>query len=153
LDSNYIKFYYIDSTNDFKVKEFHTLLPIKNNIISNVKSIPFQSIFLNNSLYFFTKNGQNVSVFNNIGAMLFSKNLVDTFNYNFDLIHKNGAINLSYLDSLKGLLYLENKTNKPIDDFPLKASYYYTFGHLMNDENYFVITANFDNKLFVYRIK
>jgi hypothetical protein len=51
------------------------------------------------------------------------------------------------------MLYLENKGNKPIDKFPLKANYFYTFGHLMNDENYFVITANFDNKLFVYQVK
>jgi hypothetical protein len=153
LDSNFIKFYYVDSTNQFKVKEFHTQMPIQNNVISNIKSIPIQSVLLNNSLYFLTKNDQNVSIFNNIGALLFSKNLVDTFNHQFDLIYKNGAINISYLDSLNGLLYMENKANKPMDEFPLKANYYYTFGHLMNDENYFVITANFDNKLLVYQIK
>ena len=51
------------------------------------------------------------------------------------------------------ILYFENKEIKLIDKFPLKANYYYTFGHLMNDENYFVITANFDNKLFVYQVK
>ena len=62
-------------------------------------------------------------------------------------------IHFSYLDSLQGLLYFENKENKLIDKFPLKANYYYTFGHLMNDENYFIITANFDNKLFVYQVK
>ncbi|MFZ4797340.1 MAG: hypothetical protein ACOYMA_07575 [Bacteroidia bacterium] len=153
LDSNQIKFYYVDSTNQFKVKEFHTQLPIKDNIINNIKSIPIQSILLNNSLYFITKNGQNISVFNNIGALYFSKNLTDTFNYQYDLIYKNNIINLCYLDSLKGLLYMESKGNKPIENFPLKANYFYTFGHLMNDENYFVITANFDNKLLVYQVK
>ncbi|MCF8429146.1 MAG: hypothetical protein K9G64_03355 [Bacteroidia bacterium] len=153
LDSNFIKFYYIDSTNQFKVKEFHTLLPIKNMKINSIKSVPVQSFNLNNFIYFLTKNGTSISIYNNVGIALFSKNLADTFNYQFDLIYKNGNINLCYLDSLQGKLYLENKENKPIDKFPLKANYYYTFGHLMNDENYFVITANFDNKLFVYQVK
>ena len=153
LDTNSIRFYYMDSTNQFKVKEYNTQLPIKDNIINNIKSIPVQSIFINNSLYFITKNGQNTSVFNNIGSLYFSKNLTDTFNYQFDLVYKNGIIYLSYLDSLQGMLYLQNKENKTIDKFPLKANYYYTFGHLMNDENYFVITGNFDNKLFVYQVK
>jgi hypothetical protein len=153
LDTNYIRFYYMDSTNQFKVKEYHTQLPIKDNFISNIKSIPDQSILLNNSLYFITKNGQNTSVYNNLGALYFSKNFSDTFNYQFDLIYKNGTIHLSYLDSLQGLLFFESKENKHIDKFPLKANYYYTFGHLMNDENYFVITANFDKKLLVYQVK
>lgn len=153
LDTNYIRFYYMDSTNQFKVKEFHTQLPIKDNIINNIKSIPIHSIMLNNSLYFITKNRQNTSVYNNLGALYFSKNFSDTFNYKFDLIYKNGTIHLSYLNSLQGLLYLENKENKPIDKFPLNANYYYTFGYLMNDENYFIITSNFDNKLFVYQVK
>ena len=153
LDTNSIRFYYMDSTNQFKVKEFHTQLPVKDNVINNIKSVPVQSILLNNSWYFITKNGQNTSVFNNIGSLYFSKNFTDTFNYQFDLVYKNGVIYLSYLDSLQGMLYLQNKENKPIDKFPLKANYYYTFGHLMNDENYFIITANFDNKLFVYQVK
>ncbi len=153
LDTNYIRFYYMDSTNQFKVKEFHTQLPIKDNIINNIKSIPIHSIMLNNSLYFITKNRKNTSVYNNLGALYFSKNFSDTFNYKFDLIYKNGTIHLSYLNSLQGLLYLENKENKPIDKFPLNANYYYTFGYLMNDENYFIITSNFDNKLFVYQVK
>jgi hypothetical protein len=153
LDTNYLRFYYIDSTNQFKVKEYHTQLPIKNNIINNIKTIPVQSILLNNSLYFIIKNGQNTSVYNNIGALYFSKNFSDTFNYQFDLIYKNGIIYLSYLNSLKGLLYLENKESKQIDKFPLNANYYYTFGHLMNDENYFIITANLNNKLLVYQVK
>jgi len=153
LDSNFIKFYYIDSTNQFKVKEFHSNLTIKNLLINSIKSVPIQSFVLNNSLYFLTKNGKDISIFNNVGITLFTKNLADTFNYQFDLIYKNGNIHLCYLDSLQGMLYLENKGNKPIDKFPLKANYFYTFGHLMNDENYFVITANFDNKLFVYQVK
>ncbi len=153
LDSNFIKFYYIDSTNQFKVKEFHTILPIKNLLINSIKSVPIKNFVLNNSLYFLTKNGKDISIFNNVGITLFTKNLADTFNYQFELIYKNGNIHLCYLDSLQGMLYLENKGNKPIDKFPLKANYYYTFGHLMNDENYFVITANFDNKLFVYQVK
>jgi hypothetical protein len=153
IDTNYIRFYYIDSTNQFKVKEFHTQLPIINNVINNIKSIPVQSIMLNNSLYFITKNGQNTAVFNNTGSLYFTKNFNDTFNYQIDLIYKNGIIYLSYLDSLEGLLYLENKENKPNDKFPLKANFYYSFGHLMNDENYFVITGNFDKKLLVYQVK
>jgi len=153
LDTNHIKFYFIDSTNQFKVKEFHTQLPIKNNIINGIKTIPTNTFVLNNSLYFLTKNGKEVLLFNNLGSVLYSKNLTDTFNYQFDLVYKKGNINLSYLDSLKGLLYMESKGNKQIENFPLKANYYYTFGHLMNDENYFVITANFNNKLFVYQVK
>lgn len=153
IDTNCIRFYYMDSTNQFKVKEYHTQLPIKDNIINNIKTIPVQSILLNNSLYFITKNGQNTAVYNNIGVLYFSKNFTDTFNYQFDLVYKNGMIHLSYLDSLQGLLYFENKEIKLIEKFPLKANYYYTFGHLMNDENYFVITANFDNKLLVYQVK
>lgn len=153
LDTNYIRFYYMDSTNQFKVKEYHTQLPIKDNIINNIKSIPIQSILLNNSLYFIIKNRQNTSVYNNLGALYFSKNFSDTFNYQFDLIYKNGMIHLSYLNSSQGLLYLENKENKPIEKFPLNANYYYTFGYLMNDDNYFIITSNFDNKLFVYQVK
>ena len=111
------------------------------------------SILLNNSLYFIIKNRQNTSVYNNLGALYFSKNFSDTFNYQFDLIYKNGMIHLSYLNSSQGLLYLENKENKPIEKFPLNANYYYTFGYLMNDDNYFIITSNFDNKLFVYQVK
>lgn len=153
LDSNSIKFYYVDSTNQFKIKEFDTQLPIKNQLVTGIKSVPIKSFMLNNSLYFLTKEGQQYSLFSNNGAALFSKNFTDTFNYQIDLIYKNGNINLSYLDSLKGLLYMESKGNKPVENFPLKANYYYTFGHLMNDENYFVITANYDNKLFVYQIK
>lgn len=153
VDTNFIKFYFIDSTNHFKVKDFHTQLPIKNSIINTIKSVPIRNLLINNNMCFLVKNGTQVNLFNHTGGTLFSKNFPDIFNYQVDVIYKGGAIQVSYLDSLKGKLYLEKVTQKMEDNFPLKANYYYTFGHLMNDDNYFVITSNFDNKLFVYQIK
>ncbi|MFA9213319.1 MAG: hypothetical protein ACEQSR_05665 [Candidatus Methylacidiphilales bacterium] len=153
VDTNFIKFYYIDSTNQFKVKEYYTQLPAKNSIINSIKTTPFNNVLVNNNMCFMVKNGTQVNLFNHTGGTLFTKNLLDTFNHQFDIIYKSGAIQVSYLDSIKGKLFLEKTNNKIEDNFPLKANYYYSFGHLLNDENYFVITANFDNKLFVYQIK
>lgn len=153
IDTNTINFYYVDSTNQMKVKEYHTQKALKNSTINTIRGVPKQKFMVNNNLYFGVQSGQNYTVFNAVGNAVFNKNCSDTFDYQFNLLYKNGSIQISYLDSLKGKLHLEKLNNLEENNFPLKANYFYTFGHLMNDENYFVITSGINNKLLVYQVK
>jgi hypothetical protein len=88
-----------------------------------------------------------------MGNRVYTKNLTDSSSPQLELIYKNGAVHVCYLDSLKGKVYLEKLNNSLLENFPVNANYFFTFGHLNNDENYFLITSDFDNKLFVYQVK
>jgi hypothetical protein len=153
IDSNKIKFYFIDSSNVFKIKEFHTTLPSKNYNLNTISSIPTNEVYLDKNMYFIVKKYISTSIYNSMGKEVYNKNFNDTLNYQVDIIVKNNVPYFSYLDPLKGKLYLENKKYKTEESFPLNANYYYTFGYLMNDNNLFLITSNIDKKLFVYQIK
>ena len=153
IDSSFIKFYYIDSTNNFKVKEYHTNGAKKDIILKNISFIPTDNFDLNSNFYFYENRNQKVNLFNSIGNRIYTKNLTDSSSPQLELIYKNGAVHVCYLDSLKGKVYLEKLNNSLLENFPVNANYFFTFGHLNNDENYFLITSDFDNKLFVYQVK
>jgi hypothetical protein len=153
IDTNSVYFYYVDSTNQMKMKEYHTETPAKNKVLQAIRSTPKHQFMVNKSIYWGVQLGKNYTIYNASGNAIYSKICADTFDYQFNLMYKSGSIQVSYLDSLKGKLYLEKLNNLPENNFPLNANYYYTFGHLMNDENYFVITSGIDNKLLVYQVK
>lgn len=153
LDSNNIKFYFIDSSKVFKIKEYHTTLPSKNYNLNTIRSIPISEVYLDKNMYFIVKKYTSTSIYNSMGKEVYNKNFNDTLNYQLDIIVKNNVPYFSYLNPLEGKLYLENKKYKTEESFPLNANYYYTFGYLMNDNNLFLITSNIDKKLFVYQIK
>ncbi len=153
IDTGFIKFYYIDSTNNFKVKEYHTNGTKKDIILTNINFIPTDNFDLNSNFYFYENRNQKVNLFNSIGNRIYTKNLTDSSSPQLELIYKNGAVHVCYLDSLKGKVYLEKLNNSLLENFPVNANYFFTFGHLNNDENYFLITSDFDNKLFVYQVK
>lgn len=153
IDTNYIKFYYLDSSNVFKVIDFKADIPTKNSILKSINTIPIHDFNLNTEQYFTTKTSNNISIFNSQGNLMFSKKWTDTLDIQLEMIQKNKTKLYSYIDLRNGKIYLENYKNKSVESFPLNANYYYTFGQLMNDDNLFLITSNFDKKLFVYQVK
>lgn len=152
IDSTHIKFYYMDSTNLFKVKYFDANGVSKVNIIKTITSKPINSYFINNELHFLNKTNTVYTIANNQGHILYTKSLPDSFNYQMQLMYNSNGYHVSYLDSLAGKVYFESTANKPVAEFPLKANLYYTFGNLMNDERNYLITS-MDSKLLVYQVK
>lgn len=152
IDSTHIQFYYIDSTNLFKVKYFDANGVSKVNIIKTITSKPINSYFINNELHFLNKTNTTYTITNNQGNILYTKMLPDSFNYQMQLMYNSNGYHVSYLDSLAGKVYFESTSNKPVAEFPLKGNLYYQFGNLMNDERNYLITS-IDSKLLVYQVK
>jgi hypothetical protein len=154
IDSTHFNFYFIDSTNAFKVKYYDASAGMgKTNIIKSIKTLPIGTSVVNNELYFIQKQSGVLSVISSKGTVIYSKALLDTFDYKMQLLYNNKGLQFAYIDSIAGKVFLENESNKPMSDFPLKANLYYQFGNLMNDDRNYLITSDMENKLLVYQIK